>query len=197
MNIIPITSAKGGAGKSTLAVLLFLAAREQGHKAILIDMDRGRSAYSWLAGDPDVLTAVTTQELDTILRRRTDAELVFVDTPPLYEAKRQIEVLLKKAAVIVTPVQPTPLAVERVPDLLTITPSDTTMVCVPSMIRSSTKSSEELKTSLREAGLTVTRDFIPLRESLAQKAGDSELGEWSGLFRGLLSEVLDAMKKEA
>lgn len=188
MTIITVASAKGGAGKTTTAVGLFLAARAAGIPATLIDADRGASAKSWLPDDPDVYTATSTTELRRVLGKAGDS-LVIVDTPPLYENSKMIEAVLRSSSAAVIPVQPSRMSVERLPDLLGVLPAALPRVVVPSMIRASTTAAGQLLTDLAEAGIPTTRTVIPLRESIAQLPGRAELGQWGALFASLLAEV--------
>lgn len=191
MTVITVASAKGGAGKTTIACGLWMAAKEAGHAAILVDADRGRSAYGWWAGHPDVATAVNGTELLRVLRR-AGGRLVIVDTPPLYENKTLLEKLLRSSDVAVLPVQPARMGVERLPDILAALPEGLPHTSVPSMLRASTRAADQLREDLAEAEIRTTRTVIPLRESIAQLPGQESLGEWSILFADLLTEVLAA-----
>jgi chromosome partitioning protein len=86
MRKIAIVTQKGGAGKTTLAICLALAAREVGEKVCLIDLDPMGSLTGWgnrrkggdimvMAAEPDELTGVM-EELETL-----GITLAIVDTP--------------------------------------------------------------------------------------------------------------------
>ena len=87
MRTIAIISRKGGAGKTTLAVGLAVAADTSGHPAAVLDLDPQASAAAWghlrEADNPPVLAAKAAQ-LNTLLStvRSAGAELVFIDTAP-------------------------------------------------------------------------------------------------------------------
>jgi chromosome partitioning protein len=52
MNIITIINAKGGCGKSTIAMSLAAGLSTRGHRTLLIDMDPQAQVTQWLgAGD--------------------------------------------------------------------------------------------------------------------------------------------------
>ncbi len=87
MRTIAIISRKGGAGKTTLAVGLAVAADSSGHPAAILDLDPQASAAAWghlrEADNPPVLAAKAAQ-LSTLLStvQSAGAELVFIDTAP-------------------------------------------------------------------------------------------------------------------
>ncbi len=85
INIIAIVSQKGGAGKTTLAVNLSVAATAAGRKTILLDTDPQASATIWgdlrANADPEVRSSPPVrlpQEIERAQRRH--ATLVIIDT---------------------------------------------------------------------------------------------------------------------
>lgn len=91
MKTISVVSRKGGAGKTTVAVNLTLAARAAGVKAVLADADPLRSASEVLrdrAEAGSLLFETTTSKLFTLTEacRRSGAELLIIDTPAAPEA---------------------------------------------------------------------------------------------------------------
>jgi len=86
MRKIAIVTQKGGAGKSTLAVCLAVAAREAGENVCLIDLDPMGSLTNW--GDrrqkDDILViAASPGELNTVMGELESlgVSLVLIDTP--------------------------------------------------------------------------------------------------------------------
>jgi chromosome partitioning protein len=83
---IAIVTQKGGAGKTTLAVCLAVAAREAGEKVFVIDLDPLRSLVNWAerrqGGDIAVMGAQP-DKLHNILSRleASGVTLVIFDTP--------------------------------------------------------------------------------------------------------------------
>lgn len=53
MHIITLTTQKGGAGKTTLATALAVAAQEAGEKVVMIDLDPQRSLLTWAEARAD------------------------------------------------------------------------------------------------------------------------------------------------
>ena len=95
MKILTLLSQKGGAGKTTIAVHLAVAAEEAGLPTIVLDLDPQASASSWKdvrnalgsASAPDVLAthpARLPQVLETV--KKNGAKLAVIDTAPHSEA---------------------------------------------------------------------------------------------------------------
>lgn len=91
MKTLGLLSRKGGAGKTTLAVHLAVAAAQAGKRTLLLDADPQRSAASWWqareASDP-MLEAVEAGTLPSVLEAASTAgvDLVVIDTRPSAEA---------------------------------------------------------------------------------------------------------------
>jgi chromosome partitioning protein len=87
MRTIAFVTQKGGAGKSTLATSLAVAALQDGERVIVLDLDPQQSVLSWSrrreAATPLPVEAVAPGGLAVTLReaRRTGATLAIVDTP--------------------------------------------------------------------------------------------------------------------
>ena len=82
MKIIALMSQKGGAGKSTLAVHLAVAAQAKGLRVHVIDCDPQGSIVTWsrLRKDDDLMRTCEPRRLKHLIEG-LDADLVFVDTP--------------------------------------------------------------------------------------------------------------------
>ncbi|MBF0395050.1 MAG: ParA family protein, partial [Alphaproteobacteria bacterium] len=111
MKTIAILSQKGGAGKSTLARALAVAALEDGRPAAIIDADPQGTVLAW-AGRRDA-KAPAVAGLDGLPLERTaarweeaGAEVLLLDTPP--HATALIGIAAKLADVILIPVRPSP-----------------------------------------------------------------------------------------
>lgn len=87
MKVVSVISQKGGAGKTTLAVHLAVAAEAAGQTAVLVDLDPQASASEWkdarTADTPAVVSAQAVR-LDKVLAaaKAGGADWVFIDTAP-------------------------------------------------------------------------------------------------------------------
>ena len=85
MRVVSIVSQKGGAGKTTIAVNLAVAALASGEKGTIIDIDPQATASNW--GDrrqtefPLIISAQAAR-LPQIIKQVDEASWVFIDTPP-------------------------------------------------------------------------------------------------------------------
>lgn len=91
MKTLAVMSRKGGAGKTTVAVNLTLAARAVGIRAVLADADPLRSAHEVLKGRDDATgllfeTAASKLFALTEACRRSGVDLLVIDTPAAPEA---------------------------------------------------------------------------------------------------------------
>jgi len=88
---LAVMSRKGGAGKTTVAVNLTLAARAMGIRAVLADADPMRSAHEVLKGReeaPSILFETAASKLFALTEasRRSGCELLIIDTPAAPES---------------------------------------------------------------------------------------------------------------
>jgi chromosome partitioning protein len=113
--VITVAQQKGGAGKTTLAVILGLTALELGHRVALVDIDPQGSLTRWAAlrlTVPDlrpihVSTVTGWRAANEISRLSSDHDLIVVDSPP--HALTDAKIAMRAAHLVVVPVQPSPL----------------------------------------------------------------------------------------
>jgi chromosome partitioning protein len=85
MKVVSLVTQKGGAGKSTLAVSLAVAAQERGFKIAVLDLDPQRTARRWFerreAAAPEV-AAIDAKQLPVALTTldKQGCDLVVIDT---------------------------------------------------------------------------------------------------------------------
>jgi chromosome partitioning protein len=110
MKVIAILSQKGGAGKTTLALHLAVAAERDGHSAAVIDLDPQASAAGWgdsrEAATPAIVSAQASR-LPQVLEaaRNVGAALVIIDTAPHSESAALAAA--RAADLILIPCRPT------------------------------------------------------------------------------------------
>jgi chromosome partitioning protein len=86
MKIIALVTQKGGAGKSTLASSLAVAAHESGERVCLIDLDSQGTLTNWgkTRGEADIpVVSASAAKLSAVLAAMAEkgVSLVFIDTP--------------------------------------------------------------------------------------------------------------------
>lgn len=117
MEIVAVIAQKGGAGKTTLAVNLAVAAELDGRAAAIIDLDPQATASSWgdrrRAASPVVLSAQPAR-IESMLTgaRQGGADLVLIDTPP--HAERAALAAAKAADLVLVPCRPAVFDLETV-----------------------------------------------------------------------------------
>jgi chromosome partitioning protein len=109
MRTIAVISQKGGAGKTTLALHIAVAAELAGYNAVLIDMDPQGTAEAWSEwrkeAPPTVIPAKTATLARTLERAAEHgAEFAVIDTPPLAEAEARTAA--KSADLVLVPCRP-------------------------------------------------------------------------------------------
>ena len=92
MKAIAVVSQKGGAGKTTLALHIAVAAELAGLSAAILDMDPQGTAERWGEWRKEEPPAVVAAKTTTLARRLEQAraaegDLVVIDTPPLAQAE--------------------------------------------------------------------------------------------------------------
>ena len=91
MKIIAMISQKGGAGKTTLAINLAVAAESRGHSCVIIDIDPQGSAMGWQdtrTKESPVVISAQPIRINAILQTALEhgADLVIIDTAPHSDA---------------------------------------------------------------------------------------------------------------
>ena len=109
MRTIAVVSQKGGAGKTTLALHIAVAAEQAGYSTVLLDMDPQGTAEAWSEwrkeAPPIVIPAKTATLMKTLEKAEAHgADLVVIDTPPLAEAEARSAA--KIADLVLVPCRP-------------------------------------------------------------------------------------------
>jgi chromosome partitioning protein len=109
MRTVAVISQKGGAGKTTLALHIAVAAELAGYGTVLIDMDPQGTAEAWSEWrkekPPTVIPAKTATLARTLERAAGHgAGFAVIDTPPLAEAEARVAA--KSADLVLVPCRP-------------------------------------------------------------------------------------------
>ena len=110
MKTIALLSQKGGAGKTTLAVHLAVAAAEAGERVVVVDTDPQRSASMWASNrqaEAPIVAAASVGDIDRMLAAATGdgMTLAVIDTAP--HAAPDTARIARAAGLIVIPCRPT------------------------------------------------------------------------------------------
>jgi chromosome partitioning protein len=123
MQIWSVLSQKGGAGKTTVALHLAIAAMQTGLTVLVIDVDPQQSALKWAnirgSDSPKVVSTIT-PDLPKLLadaaRRRVD--LVIIDTSP--RADRDCIEICRRAGFVIVPVRPSVMDIPAVEETMNL-----------------------------------------------------------------------------
>ena len=118
-----VLSQKGGAGKTTVALHLAIAAMQTGLPVLVIDVDPQQSALKWAnirgSDSPKVVSTIT-PDLPKLLadaaRRRVD--LVIIDTSP--RADRDCIEICRRAGFVIVPVRPSVMDIPAVEETMNL-----------------------------------------------------------------------------
>jgi len=111
MRTIAVVSQKGGAGKTTLALHIAVAAELSGLSTAMLDLDPQGTAEAWAAWrkeePPEVIGAKASTLPRTLEKAATaGADLVVIDTPPMAQAEARAAA--QAADLILIPCRPRP-----------------------------------------------------------------------------------------
>ena len=160
MKIIAVISQKGGAGKTTLAVNLAVAAELQDVPTVLIDLDPQSSAKTWhdIRASKEAPFVVSSQasRLEEVIgvSRANGAELVIIDTAPHSESSALAAA--RAADLVLIPCRPAILDLKAIGtsgDLAALAKKEA--VVVLNAVPHQGKLAEEAEEAVRSYGLSV------------------------------------------
>ena len=112
MKTLVIAAQKGGAGKTTLARNLAVAAAQDGQRVLVLDLDPQQSLRAWWQGRESDAPMMLADDpaphslRETLAAARMQFDLVVIDTPPA--APSWLTETLKAADLALIPVRPSP-----------------------------------------------------------------------------------------
>jgi chromosome partitioning protein len=176
MQTIAVISQKGGAGKTTTAVHLAVAAQQEGYRVAVIDLDPQATARKW--GDkrqdpePEVI-GDHAERLPQLVEaaRANGADLLIIDTAP--NADRASLAAARAADVILIPCRPAAFdleAIEATRDLAAIAKKPAYVVLNSAPIRSAI--TEEARQGLEAQGAKVCPHVLFVRVAYAHSVID-------------------------
>ncbi len=190
MQTIAIISQKGGAGKTTIATHLAVAAERRGRRTALFDLDPQASASSWSdkrnAPSPAVVPAQAAR-LQGLLAQAAEqsADLVFIDSAPNADAASLAAA--KAADLILVPCRPAAFDLDAIGTTLSLAavagkPAFVLLNAVPPLGRVG----EEARRALENAGVTVAEPVLHQLVAFSHSVND-----------GRTAQELDPLSKAA
>ena len=194
MNTWQLLARKGGAGKTTLALHLAVAAAATGRAVAIVDADEQASALAWASRRdtiaPIILVVAGGRDLASTIAR-IDADLVIVDSPPSAQARGAWQ-----ADRIIVPVQPSALdlgALGATLDLLGGRKLDALAVltrCPPRSVET-----DEARAYIRGLGLRVARTTIGERRDYARALATGAAATESAPRSRAAREITDLLEE--
>ena len=221
MRRIVVLNAKGGAGKTTLAINLAAMYAGRGFNTGMIDHDPQRSSLDWLERRPRErprihgVPGISQHNLNVTrswqMRMPEDVQRVLVDTPARPD-RQQIQTLLRHADVVLVPILASSIDIKAasrfIGELLLagrLRQSGCRLGIVASRVRRSTQTYQRLRSFLETLDIPFVgsvRDAPVYLEAAEQGLGASEMHEpglsgretraWEQIYRWLEQDSLPA-----
>lgn len=197
MTVIAVVALKGGVGKTTTAVYLSMVLGARGRRVVLADADHQASALRWVdeaggLGKGLLTVGATTPEALRGLREVAAGADVVIDTPP--GDLRLIRAGLAQADLVLIPVRPTMLDLDRISETLNeVHNAGVPGVILLSQARNRTRSLAGARSALDQLGLPLLDTVIPAREAIAASFGDRPDPGGLDIYREALEEIEAAL----
>ena len=204
MKSIMVINSKGGSGKTTIAVNLAAYCAQKGYETHLVDLDPQGSSTQWLKERPSNKSKIRgSTKFQKPLKKNKNTVVIYDVPAAVYGAR--LDTYIKKAAMIIVPVMPSPIDIKAAGDFLVSLRSMGPVIrnkiqvgLVANRARAHTNIFLELDTYLvKEKGLkyvTAFRDNTNYIKSARTGLGVFEMGEsataqdreeWKPLIRWL------------
>lgn len=203
MSTVLIANPKGGSGKTTLATNLAGYFATRGRHVVLSDMDRQHSASDWLARRPESLPLIHGLDGRGKHADSLSADWTIIDSPAGLHGDKLSEAV-KRADLVVVPIQPSAFDMNVTQDFLTILREEkairkerTFVAMVGMRVDSRTLSAAKLQEFLEQADFPVMtnlrdgqiymqaaeqgRSLFDMRPSLVNR----DLQQWAPLLHWL------------
>lgn len=207
MAVVAVVNAKGGSCKTTTVAVVGSLLSQVGLDVLLVDADPQGSLVRWSADAEWTMATVGMptrtlhQQVPGLARGR---DVVVVDTPPLAESAGIVASALRCADLVVVPVAPTPLEVERLDAvagmLADVGPVRADGAAPPAMVVLSrtipnAASTAVWRGALKEQGWHVAEAEVRRLEAVAQAAGGPVSAAAGAAFEGITAELMDALNR--
>jgi chromosome partitioning protein len=175
MKTITLIAQKGGAGKTTLALSLAIAAEEAGATSVIIDLDPQATACNWgdrREAETPIIVDAQAVRLQSALQKAEEAsvDIAIIDTPPRSE---QATLAAAKAAnLVVIPCRPQIYDLETIPptkELIMLAGGPPILVVLNAVPFRGTRHEQATK-AVEGLGLTVCPHTLGLRAAFGDSA---------------------------
>jgi chromosome partitioning protein len=175
MKTIALVAQKGGAGKTTLALSLAVAAEMAGATSVIIDLDPQATACKWgdrRQADTPVIVDAQPARLQNALEKAQEAgvDLAIIDTPP--RSEQATMAAAKAADLVVIPCRPQIYDLETIPnakELIALAGGPPILVVLNAVPFRGTRH-EQAANAVEGFGLTVCPHTLGLRAAFGDSA---------------------------
>lgn len=201
---IAIANTKPGTSKTTSAVWLAAAFHERGGGVLLVDADPAGSAGQWDTLSGGFAWRTMDGSRESYLRQAPETaaarncSTVLIDCPQIEDHPAITNLALRLADLLVIPVAPTPIEVERTTPMLTHIEAINSLRRVPlrtvvllTRTVAQANSTADARAALAELGFDVLDTSVPRRETFAQSFGGPLPVLGADIWRAVAAELAD------
>ncbi|MDJ0640384.1 MAG: ParA family partition ATPase [Paracoccaceae bacterium] len=198
--IITVAQQKGGAGKTTIAANLAVALTRMGKTVSLLDTDPQGSLGRWFMtrrqnGNPGLSFSTASAwgvsyECDKL---RSEADFVFVDTPPKIDS--DLKPAIRESDLVLVPVSASQVDVWATEGVLDMANREKAEVLVVlNRIKAGTRVADDVEKSLKKLGVSRAKSTLGHRVAFPETMGVGKGVQERG--NGMWSDEIEALTKE-